>query len=231
MLLIRLSGHSGAGKSRLLAAISKSNVKYRKVVLYTSRSARDGEINGKDYYFLSREAIEQLPSDMFFKGQVREMLQAVDLKQLESDLRSGDLVIIEIFHALWPGLEMTMKCQLQGELSTASLFLTAIDPGNLRQVSNDVAADIIKRDVKRILEWRGKDPVDAILRRAKSAVDEVLNALKNHSEYDKILYSAPEGPDGEDDWTKYDSPIGQAAHTVNEFLYFIQKKTNLHKTR
>jgi guanylate kinase len=226
MLLIRLSGHSGAGKSRLLTEISKRKVKYRKAVLYTSRPARDGEIHGKDYYFLSRGAIEQLPADTFFKGQVREMLQAVDLKQLEYDLRSGDTVIIEIFHALWPGLERTMKQRLQNELSTASLFLTAVDPDRLRKTSNNAAADLIKREVKGFLEWRKKDPVDAILKRAASAVDEVLGALKSHSEYDNILYSAPEGPDGEDDWTKYDSPVGQAAHTVDQFLSFIEEKSN-----
>ena len=194
-------------------------------MLYTSRSARDGEIHGKDYYFLSRGAIEQLPADTFFKGEVREMLQAVDLKQLEYDLRSGDTLIIEIFHALWPGVEMALKQRLQNELSTASLFLTAVDPDRLRKISNNAAADLIKREVKRILEWRKKDPVDAILKRAASAVDEVLGALKSHSEYDNILYSAPEGPDGEDDWTKDDFPVGQAAHTVDQFLAFIEEKS------
>jgi len=42
------------------------------------------------------------------------MLQAVDLSQLEIDLGSSDLVIVEIFAGLWPGLlrriEERMRC-------------------------------------------------------------------------------------------------------------------------
>jgi len=224
MLLIRLSGHSGAGKSRLLAELSNRNVQHRKTVLYTSRPPRDGEIHGKDYYFLSRKEIERLPSDAFFIGQVREMLQAVDLKQLEYGLRSGDIVIIEIFHTLWPGVERIIKSRMQDVLSTTSVFLTAIDPGSIRNVSTDVAAGIIKHEIRRILEWRSKDPIDSIVRRSESAVEEILNALRGLGGYDKILHSAPEGPDGQDDWTRGDVPEGQAAHTVEEFLSFIREK-------
>lgn len=222
MLLIRLSGHSGAGKSRLLAALLKRNVRYPRAVLYTSRQSRDGEVHGKDYFFLSREAIEKLPPDKFFIGPVREMLQAVDLEQLERDLRTNDMVIIEIFHELWPELEATMKSRLSGKLATASIFLTAIDPDRLRHISDNEAAEIIKHEVKRILEWRAKDPADKILKRSESAVSEIINALRNREHYDKILFSSPEGPDGEDDWTKCEKPINRAAQTIDEFLSLIQ---------
>jgi guanylate kinase len=89
MLLLRLSGHSGAGKSRLTAALPNLGVTCPRTVLYTSRLARPGEVHGQDYYFLSYGAINALPSSDFFVGPVREMLQGVDLSQLESDLKSN----------------------------------------------------------------------------------------------------------------------------------------------
>ena len=84
MLLLRLSGHSGAGKSRLLAELPKLDITCPRAVLYTSRLARTGERHGQDYYFLSRSAIAALPAADFYIGPVREMLQAVDLSQLET---------------------------------------------------------------------------------------------------------------------------------------------------
>ncbi len=83
-MLLRLSGHSGAGKSRLTAALPQFGITCPRAILYTSRSPRDGEVHGKDYYFLSRGAIAALPRSDFYVSPVREMLQAVDLSQLEA---------------------------------------------------------------------------------------------------------------------------------------------------
>lgn len=179
---------------------------------------RPGEIHGKDYYFLERDTIEQLPTDKYVVGRVREMLQGVDLVQLEQDLRSEEPVIVEIFHDLWPGLNKAIKKRLGGKLRTVSVFLTAINVDALRHRPVDVASDQIKDEVRGILEWRGKDPVDEIYRRAESAVDEIFSALKNPGSYDKIIYSAPEGPDSQDDWTRSEFPTGQGARAFDEFV-------------
>jgi guanylate kinase len=224
MHLIRLSGHSGAGKSRLLNELSRRSIKFRRAILYTSRLPREGEIDGEDYYFLTREAIENLPKSSYFIGPVREMLQAVDLNRLETDLREVGTVIVDLFHTLWPGLETHMKLRLKGQLSTMSIFLTAIDPKRLGAMSEDDAAELIRCEIERILKWRGKDTGDKILNRSESAVKEILSALNQLEVYDKILFSTPEGPDGKDDWTQSDSPIGRAAEIVEEFLLMLKKK-------
>jgi guanylate kinase len=57
MLLLRLSGHSGAGKSRLIAALPHHGITCPRAVLYTSREQRVGEIDGRDYHFRSRAFI------------------------------------------------------------------------------------------------------------------------------------------------------------------------------
>src|SRR5512136_2672111 len=121
MLLLRLSGHSGAGKSRLVAALPRYGINCPYVVRYTSRLARDEERQGKDYYFLSRAAIAALPRADFYVGPVREMLQAVDLSQLEIDLRSSNLVIVETSPDLWPGLLRRMEERMQCSLPNASV--------------------------------------------------------------------------------------------------------------
>ena len=104
MLLLRLSGHSCAGKTRLVNALPQFGISCPRVVRYTSRPPRPEEIEGEDYYFRSREFIESLPEKNFLVGPVRSMLQAFDLGQLETDLNTQDLVLIEIYPALWPKL-------------------------------------------------------------------------------------------------------------------------------
>ena len=94
MMLLRLSGHSGAGKTRLLNALPLYDITCPKVLRYTSRPARKDEVHGQDYYFMSRAFIEALPEKDFLVGPLRNMLQAFDLKQLEIDLRRYDLVLI-----------------------------------------------------------------------------------------------------------------------------------------
>jgi guanylate kinase len=225
MLLLRLSGHSGAGKSRLIAALPHFEVTCPRAVLYTSRLPRSGEVHGKDYYYLSRGAIAALPRENFFVGPVREMLQAVDLFQLEMDLQSNDLVLIEIFHKLWPPVRQAIEDRLKVKLHTHSVFMTAVDPERLRAMSDDQSRKgYIREEVARILAWRGKDDAASISKRANSAVDEVLAAigLKGPSDYDRVFYSAPEGPDGEDEWTKEDQPVGRAKEVLLEFIEFVR---------
>ena len=58
-LLVVLSGFSGAGKSTLTKKLL-AEYDYAYSVSATTRKPREGEIDGKDYYFISREAFEKL---------------------------------------------------------------------------------------------------------------------------------------------------------------------------
>ncbi|MCP4545268.1 MAG: hypothetical protein GY835_02240 [bacterium] len=223
MRLIRLSGHSGAGKSRLVAALPGAGVACPRAILYTSRPARQGEVHGQDYYFLSRAAIADLPQVDFLIGPVHDMLQAVDLDQLEHDLKASEFVLIEIFHELWPGLLLRLSERVGAELQSESVFMTAVSPTEIEQQADDEArADLIRSEVTRILEWRGKDKPEKIPKRAESAVGELAEALSSDSPYSLILHSAPEGPDNEDEWTRMETPDNRAAETLDEFRAFAQ---------
>ena len=222
MLLMRLSGHSGAGKSRLTAALPKHGITVPRCVLYTSRPARDGEVHGKDYYFLSKSAIAALPAWDFYVGPVREMLQAVDLNQLELDLKSNKLVLIEIFADLWPGLIRKLNERMK-DVPNASVFMTAIDPQAVLSLPDEKSrAQFIQDEVEKILLHRAKDEAGKIKSRAKSAVSEVLTAIGPQGQelYSNVFHSAPEGPDSNDDWTREAEPIGKAKQVLDEFIAF-----------
>jgi hypothetical protein len=150
------------------------------------------------------------------------MLQAVDLNRLQADLEENDLVLIEIFDQLWPRVEAAMTQRLGQKLRTASVFMTAIDPKQLQSLPDDQSrAAQIRTDVDRILQWRNKDRPDKVQTRADSAADEVLAAIAPGSPYSKVFHSAPEGPDGKDEWTRESEPVGQAAHVLRQFVWFI----------
>lgn len=221
MRLIRISGHSGAGKSRLIRALALRGFSCPRTVLYTSRQPRPGETHGRDYYFLSREAIAAIPKAQFLIRPVHNMLQAVDLAQLQIDLQSNDFVLIEIFHELWADLMSLMVERIGNRLRTTSVFMTAVNPMELRNLPDDPSrADRIRTEVAKLLRWRSKDEPDNITRRSENAVAEILDAIgpSGLMQYSKILHSSPEGPDKVDDWTTEGAPVGRAATVIDEFI-------------
>lgn len=67
--IIVLSASSGAGKTTLVHALCehfKNKYPISRVVTYTTRVPRAGEIEGVDYYFLSIEQFQQKISEGFF---------------------------------------------------------------------------------------------------------------------------------------------------------------------
>lgn len=59
-LLIVLSAPSGAGKDTVLSEVLKRNPFIRQSISATTRIARNGEIDGKDYFFVSKEKFESM---------------------------------------------------------------------------------------------------------------------------------------------------------------------------
>jgi hypothetical protein len=221
MILLRLSGHSCAGKTRLVNALPGFGIVCPKVLRYTSRPPRKEEIHGQDYYFMSRAFIDVLPEKDFLVGLVRNMMQAFDLKQLEIDLKTHDLVLIEIYPGLWPRLLDRMSGRLGDQLKTASVFMTAVDPVTIEKFRDpEEKAGYIIQEVYKMLLFRNKDGLEDIKIRAHAAAGEILDALspEGQKQYAKILHSAPEGPDGEDDWTREPQPVGQAKAALEQFI-------------
>jgi guanylate kinase len=222
MLLIRLSGHSGAGKSRLLAALPRCGLTCPRAVLCTSCPVRDDERHGVDYYFLSRAAIAALPSSDFHVGPVRENLQGVDLSQLEIDLRSSGTVSIDIHADMWPGLLKRLQERMHCAVPNVSVFLMAAHRETILALPEESRGPYIQSEVERILPWRNKDAPDKVKIRARAAINEIRAAIdpEGAAQYARVFDSAPEGPNGQDEWTREAEPVGDARRVLEEFVAF-----------
>lgn len=66
--MIVLVGESASGKSSI-EKYFVDNYGYNKIVSYTTRPPRDGEVDGVDYHFISTEQFETLSEQCFFAEQ------------------------------------------------------------------------------------------------------------------------------------------------------------------
>ncbi|MBA3725844.1 MAG: guanylate kinase [Armatimonadetes bacterium] len=66
--IVILSGPSGSGKDTIIAAWAKSNDRVRRVVTFTTRKPRNGEVDGVDYHFVDKNTFISLAeSDQFLE--------------------------------------------------------------------------------------------------------------------------------------------------------------------
>ena len=97
-ILIILSGPSGSGKGTVLRELLKSNDNIKLSISATTRSPRNSEKDGKDYYFISKAEFVQLLS----KNEVLEHAEYCDnyygtpKKQVDDWLNKGRDVLLEI---------------------------------------------------------------------------------------------------------------------------------------
>jgi len=61
-----LIGASASGKSTLQTMLIKREPCFKKVVTYTTRPPRDGEVNGVDYHYITNEEFDKLVNEGFF---------------------------------------------------------------------------------------------------------------------------------------------------------------------
>ena len=64
--LVIISSPSGAGKTTLCKLLLKKMRNINLSISYTSRNKRLNEINGKDYFFVTKERFNQLKNKNFF---------------------------------------------------------------------------------------------------------------------------------------------------------------------
>lgn len=98
-LLIVLSGPSGVGKGTVRKALfSQPNTNYEYSISMTTRKPREGEVDGVDYFFKTREEFEELIE----QGGLLEYAEFVGnyygtpLKYVQETLEAGRDVFLEI---------------------------------------------------------------------------------------------------------------------------------------
>jgi guanylate kinase len=96
--LVVVSGPSGAGKSTLIRASLETVPELAYSVSATTRKPREGEVDGRDYIFLSREEFEKwIDEGRFLEwAEYSDNLYGTPEEKVEEYLRSGRSVILEI---------------------------------------------------------------------------------------------------------------------------------------
>lgn len=192
----------------------------RKIVLYNSRTPRPGERDGIDYHFRPRGEIEALGGGRFSVLEVRGDVQALDLDDLRSILKSSD--------AFFEGNPF-VGCALMeaGAVAKADLVTVFLSPLSREEVENlkepergvslpDFVADVMRRKLlRRTARQKGAlslADLEDVERRARSAYTELKLAPR-------FQYVLP-NHDGEDseNWDAFYYPLGDARRALSAFV-------------
>ncbi|RYG46968.1 guanylate kinase [bacterium] len=153
--LVVLSGPSGVGKDTVLDAWRERNGRVERVVTYTTRTPRPGEVHGVDYVFVTRERFfEHAESGDFLEHkEVHGNHYASPLCDTEEMLRQGKIAVLKI--------------DVQGALAVMPLRPDALTVFLLPPNGNELA--------RRIRE-RGTETNDEVIRRLRNAEGEMALA-------------------------------------------------------
>ena len=148
---------SGAGKTSLVNRLLEVERDIRLSVSYTTRAPREGEANGREYHFVSREAFESMiaAGDFLEHANVYGNYYGTSRRWIESELAGEHDVLLEID---WQGATQVRKLFA----GMVGIFVLPPSIGELR----------------RRLTARGKDSAEVIERRMASAREEISHVLE-----------------------------------------------------
>ncbi|NCO73959.1 MAG: guanylate kinase [Cyanobacteria bacterium] len=142
--LVIITGPSGVGKGTIVKSLLAKNPQIFLSISATTRLPRKGEIDGKDYYFLSRLQFEE----MINKGELLEWAQyagnyyGTPIKPVLEKIEQGKTIILEI--------EVLGANQIKNNFSSATRIFI-LPPSieelekRLRERNTDTEEVIIKR--------------------------------------------------------------------------------------
>jgi len=229
--LLILSGPSCVGKSPLDKALSKFYPELRlsmqPLVLYNDRAARPGESDGVDYYFRSREVIENLKKkDQFIVIDVRGDLQALDLQELLKSLSTGD-----VFFEGNPFVGQVLQTHPNlTEVNRLSVFMSPLSREELLFINSECSASVSKivTDVMRrkLLRRTRKQKGELSLKDLENIEVRASSAYHEMKEAHNFQYVLP-NHDGEDseNWDAFYFPLGDARKALLAFVSLLEGKT------
>ena len=109
-LLIVVSGPSGTGKGTVCGELLDSTPELAYSISATTRAPRAGEVDGKNYYFLTKERFEELISEGGFLeyANVYGNYYGTPLVKIQERLAEGNDILLEI--DTQGALEVMKKC-------------------------------------------------------------------------------------------------------------------------
>ena len=96
--IVILSGPSGAGKDTVIDAWRLADPRVTRVVAYTTRDPRPGEVDGVDYHFVSVKVFQDMAKDGAFLEwkEVHGNYYATPLRDMEALLAEGKVAVLKI---------------------------------------------------------------------------------------------------------------------------------------
>ncbi len=156
-LIFLISAPSGTGKTTLIHHIIGLDPTIALSVSHTTRKPREGEIHGKDYYFITLEEFHRLiEEDAFLEwAKVHGEFYGTSKSEINRLFQAGKDVVLDI--------DVQGATQVMERLNPDMLVSIFIQPPDLETIRNRLVA-------------RGKDSVDQIKKRLKAAENELTYA-------------------------------------------------------
>ena len=151
--LIIISGTTCAGKGTVIEKLLERNHDLALSISYTSRPIREGEVNGKDYIFVSKDEFEEKIKNgdfLEYAKSHREDYYGTPKKELQEMLNKGKDVILEI---------NVDGAKYVKEMFPEVLLIFIMAPS--------------MEEVKKRIKERGKESPKQIIERFKSAYREI----------------------------------------------------------
>lgn len=162
-LMLVMSSPSGAGKTTISRELLAREPELTMSVSATTRPPRPGEVDGQDYFFITKEKFHQMvENDEFLEhATVFENSYGTPRAPVEAALRAGKDVLFDVD---WQGTQ-----QLAGKARSDLVTIFILPPS--------------KGELETRLRTRAQDPEEVIQKRMAKAADE----MSHYDEYDYIV--------------------------------------------
>ena len=175
-LLIVISGPSGVGKDSVLQAMKTRGLPFHFVVTTTTRTPRPEEVNGRDYFFVSKEEFAR----MIDNGEFFEY--AIVYKDYKGNSKK------QVHDALVCGQDVVMRLDVQGAATVRKLapevvliFLTTQSEkelvDRLKSRKTDTAEDLSLRIATAQQELKRAVEFDYVIVNADGCLDETVDTV------------------------------------------------------
>ena len=190
-ILVILSSPSGAGKTSIARALVEGNENFLFSVSATTRKSRPGELNGREYHFLTVDKFRQKINDGQFLeyAKVFGNLYGTPLQAVRDSISQGKDLIFDVD---WQGGKQIRNSSLSKFVISIFILPPSIKELHERlmkraQDSSDIVKDRMRKSIDEIMHWKEYDYVivnrdfDKTLNEVKSIiVSEKLRRFRNN---------------------------------------------------